>query len=440
MYSDAMLKVLEAREKIARQSPYFSGAIFTGKLLESTAMPTMWTNGINVYFNAAFVAQLREWGKKYDYDINVLVAFVLLHEYLHKLLNHVGRREWREIKKWNKACDYSVNAIILAMGYPEVPDMLYKREYEGMTPEKIYDALVEEEKNQPKKKGQTKQKGKSDEEPEKGDSTPEPQKPNADDSDDSEEDIGGEGDGEEGETDAEEGGGSGEGTDFPQNGEMQEPSQEELEEAETEAKRMAAKLSAKAGNMPQLLKQALTELFPTHKMDWRQVMEELAKDARDTAEKSWRRLNRRYASTDMILPGEDRGRIFRVVVCYDVSGSMTGDSRYLKEMKTETASLLSDNLVTNVKLLACDTEVTARADVTTPEEVESFQTHGGGGTCFDAIMREVGQEEDVVACIFLTDMETSSFGKAPDFPVIWVNWGRNKNATAPFGRVVNFEE
>lgn len=438
-YTGAMLKVLDSREFVARQSPYFSGAIFSGKLLESTAYPTMWTNGINVYFNPNFVATLEVQAAQY-YDKKVLISFVLLHEYLHKLLNHVGRKEWRNHKLWNQACDYSINPIILSMGYPRVPDMLYRSELTGMSAEKIYDLLVKEQEE--RRKG--KQPGKPGGKPQEGagDDSQESQEPQAsDDTDDSKEESGQNEDGEDGNPGDDASNDSDDEDDGlpPQlNGDMVEPTKEELEEAETEANRMAAKLSSKAGNMPKLLKQALTEMFPVAKMDWRQIMEELARSARDNAEKSWRRPNRRYASTDMILPGEDTGKVFRLVVCFDVSGSMTGDSRYLKEMKSETASLLDDGLVTHVSLIATDTQITAELETTSGAEVEDFQTYGGGGTHFSAAMAKVCKADDAVACIFLTDMETSDFGQEPEFPVIWVNWGR-KGATAPFGTVVDFD-
>ena len=38
-----------------------------------------------------------------------------------------------------------------------------------------------------------------------------------------------------------------------------------------------------------------------------------------------------------------------------------------------------------------------------------------------------------VSCVFLTDLECSDFGDAPDYPVLWVS---TEKGEAPFGQIV----
>src|SRR6266446_5011749 len=49
--TDAMRRVLIAREKIARRNPFFASILFNARLVESDRYQTIWTDGMNVYFN-----------------------------------------------------------------------------------------------------------------------------------------------------------------------------------------------------------------------------------------------------------------------------------------------------------------------------------------------------------------------------------------------------
>ena len=43
-----------------------------------------------------------------------------------------------------------------------------------------------------------------------------------------------------------------------------------------------------------------------------------------------------------------------------------------------------------------------------------------------------------IGLIFLTDLETGSFGKEPPFPTVWVNFSPGNRAKAPYGRTVDY--
>ena len=70
--------------------------------LEDSGMPTMATDGDEIYYHEKFVDGLS------IAELN----FVILHEILHVALAHLWRRNHRDIQLWNVACDFAVNNII----------------------------------------------------------------------------------------------------------------------------------------------------------------------------------------------------------------------------------------------------------------------------------------------------------------------------------------
>ncbi len=57
--SRAMLRVLKARENVARRNVFFASILYSAKLIETQMTPmgakTMFTNGVNIYFHQAMV-------------------------------------------------------------------------------------------------------------------------------------------------------------------------------------------------------------------------------------------------------------------------------------------------------------------------------------------------------------------------------------------------
>lgn len=136
------------------------------------------------------------------------------------------------------------------------------------------------------------------------------------------------------------------------------------------------------------------------------------------------------------MPGRTTENVFRLVLCIDSSGSVTPEQ--LKAMKAEAMNLLEQEVVTHCTLISTDTRVCNMEDVSTVEGVEKFDLGShGGGTDFQAAMKVVAEVPEAVGCVFFTDMATSSFGKEPDFPVVWVDWTAN-GAVAPYGRTVKY--
>ena len=111
---------------------------------------TMCTNGFNIQYHPDFVLS----------QSDAAVRFVLCHEILHCVGDHMSRRGNRNPLIWNYACDYAINPILNAdvvsgqFEWPRNSDGtrmgLYEEKYEGMRAEDIYDDLVKDIEQQQK--------------------------------------------------------------------------------------------------------------------------------------------------------------------------------------------------------------------------------------------------------------------------------------------------
>lgn len=109
---------------------------------------TMCTNGFNIQYHPDFVLS----------QSDAAIRFVLCHEILHCVGDHMSRRGSRDPLLWNYACDYAINPILnvevvsKSFEWPVNSDGsrmgLYEEKYEGMKAEDIYDLLVEDREQQ----------------------------------------------------------------------------------------------------------------------------------------------------------------------------------------------------------------------------------------------------------------------------------------------------
>lgn len=390
--SNAQMRILRAREKVARRNVFFASILYTARLIETDIAPfglkTMFTNGIDIYFHPEFVA-----------DNDAYIEGVVLHETLHCAFCHVHRKGDRDARLWNIACDYAINPLIQSI-FPLPKCALIDRKYEGLSAEKIYELLKE---NQPDGPDGESEEGAGDEEGQKGKGGTGPEQ---------------------------------------QSGPMQEPTPDELEKAEREWRRvvkLASDKAEKAGTMHGALKTLVEDLFPSDKLDWRKALEDMARDAKSDDAGDWSRPNRRFIGEGQYFPGRINDKHFRLVACLDVSGSVS--DAYKKEMKSELMNLLDQKIVTSVVMISTDTQITNKEEVFDSEGVANFDFKDhGGGTDFQACMKEVAKVEDAVGCVFLTDMATCSFGDDPGIPTVWVDWTGNGTQSVPYGRVTTLGE
>jgi len=93
------------------------------------------TDGQKFYYNSRFIMMLKP--KE--------VEFLVAHEVLHVVYDHMGRRGTRDSQIFNIANDYAVNADLkrhkVGQFITTVP-CLYEQKYDGKASEEIYDDLM----------------------------------------------------------------------------------------------------------------------------------------------------------------------------------------------------------------------------------------------------------------------------------------------------------
>jgi predicted metal-dependent peptidase len=388
----------------------WSGIMMVGKTSVDDNIPTACTDGRDEIYGREFVKNLPE----------KQLAFVVLHENMHKALRHLTT--WRKLyvadpQLANIACDHVINLMIVESDpngqYVEFPKDkdgnrmgCFDPKYKGMNAKQVFDLLKQEQ-----------------------------------------EDGGSGGEGGEGGDDT---GGNGRGKSFDEhdwdgaNG-ISKDEQRELEREIDQAIRQGMIAEQKAigsggGNMHRELGELLDP-----QVDWREVLREFVTSicsARDTS--SWRRVNRRFIGSDIYMPTMIGERVASVAIGVDTSGSITGPeiNRFLSEIKCIAEDVRPEKL----DLIYWDSRVAAHeeyGEYDMANIVSSTKPMGGGGTDPRAMMRYLKEKNIKPECIImLTDGEIYDWGNEWDSPILWVicNQYRGNSITAPVGKTVHIKE
>jgi len=357
------------------------------------------TDGKKFYYNSRFIMMLR----------TKEVEFLVGHEVLHVVYDHMGRRGTRDPQLWNIADDYCVNADLKKHKVGEfittVP-CLYDQKYEGMSAEQVYDDLYD-----------------------KAD------KISMDDLldkmlDDHMEDDGdgdGAGDGEEGEG----------------KGKAKRPkmSDAEREEARQEMKQaiLAAAQNAEAGTIPKgverLIKQQTNPVMP-----WRELIQTNLTSAIRT-DYSWMRPSRRGWHMDAVMPGMTPGEEIDVTIAIDMSGSIS--NKQGQQFLAEVAGMMDAFDGYKVHVFCFDTSVYNPADFTSEnlDTIDDYELAGGGGTDFDAIFDYLKGEALVPnrLIVFTDGYPCGSWGDADYCDTTWIIHG-DRDPNPPFGTFAIYDE
>lgn len=126
-----------SRARLLLQQPFYGVLLSMVDFIPETAIPTMATDGVKVFYNPQYVDELT------DDEI----FGVILHEISHCIYLHCTqkRRLNRAHKRWNYAADYAVNLEIKDMGYSLPGHALLEQKYRNMNAEQIYDQLPEDD-------------------------------------------------------------------------------------------------------------------------------------------------------------------------------------------------------------------------------------------------------------------------------------------------------
>lgn len=132
-----------AKAALVHIIPYFGAFINRLKPIYTFMIPTQAVDGKHLFINPQFTYNLDLTGK----------VFVLAHEIMHCVLNHLRRGKSHDPEKSNIAADYEVNITLEEMGLVKSDVMLklralYDKKYSGWGYEKIYDSNPSAQTNQ----------------------------------------------------------------------------------------------------------------------------------------------------------------------------------------------------------------------------------------------------------------------------------------------------
>src|SRR5882724_3379273 len=243
----AMRRMLIARERVAKRNPFFASILFGANIVESKKHQTVWTNGINIFYNPDFVE---------DGEADKFLEGILLKTVLHCAMLHVSRKRYREEERWNQSCSFPANKVVEDY-FKLPPDALRDDKFAKLSPEAVYELLQQQEEKKQKGKGQG-EKGQG----EKGQGQPD-------------------GDGDE-ESEGE-GEGDNEGQEKEKPGSMfsDDTSEQQQEQGERQWKNAVASAIEKSppGSMPGNLQRLIQDLFPKEKIDWKDLIRDMSRDA-----------------------------------------------------------------------------------------------------------------------------------------------------------------
>ena len=135
MREDVLDRIIVARVGLLLRHPFF-GNMATRLRIEPADewLPTAATDGRHLYFNTQFFNAMD----------NKEIEFVIAHEILHCVYEHMLRREDRDPKLYNIAADYVVNNLLVRDrigAKPKIVDCFQDFKYDKWTSEEVYEEL-----------------------------------------------------------------------------------------------------------------------------------------------------------------------------------------------------------------------------------------------------------------------------------------------------------
>lgn len=387
-----MDKITKAKADLILSQPFFATILLGQKLVETADVQTMATDGETIFVNPAWVEPLT----------HAEILFVLAHEVLHCVFDHMGRRNDREPEKWNIAADYVINNLLITEKIGVMPKVglhdpaIVARG--GGTAEGVYNCLPKP----PPQNGQ---------------------KPNG------------------------KNGKNGNHGDFPKAGEpggaldqlidsASDDATRSQKSAEMRVKIIQAKNAAKmAGKISAGLERLIDDMTRP-KVDWRRVLRNFLTE-RSRSHYSFAKPKRRFLAEDLIFPSLVGEQLGHIVIGVDCSGSV--DNAQLEAFGAEINGILEDTGANEAVIIYFDAEV-LRVTAHNREEMGpvKLEAIGGGGTAFSPIWEAIAKlDNPPVAAVILTDLYCDDFGSAPDYPVLWTSVGKTD---APFGEIVPMED
>jgi predicted metal-dependent peptidase len=319
-------KIIVARVGLLLRHPFFGNMATRLKIQDASEWcKTAATDGRHLFYNREFFGGLT----------TKQVEFVVAHEILHNVFDHMGRNEGRDRQIFNIAADYCVNGQLIRDHIGEQPPeikIFHDPQHYNKSAEQVYDEIFEKyDDEQLKALGQL-----------------------LDDH-----------------------------IDWEKEGEGRPAySKDELKQIRDEIREatMQAANAAGAGNTPANVARMIKELTEP-KMNWRELLRQQIQSTIKT-DYSFSRPNRKGWHTGAILPGMKFDETIDIAVSLDMSGSITDEMSM--DFITELKGIMDEYKDYNIKLWCFDTKVYNEQDFDgySGEDILNYEIMGGGGTDF----------------------------------------------------------
>ena len=382
-------KIIVARVGLLLRHPFFGNMATRLKIQEGwPELTTAATDGRSIFFNREFFNKMSV----------KQVEFVIAHEIMHNVFDHMARTEGRDRKIFNIAADYCVNGQLVRdrIGDHNVPDIkiFHDPKHYGKSAEQVYDEIFDEmDEQELEALGQL-----LDEHVDWGDQD-------------------GKGDG------------------------QPRYSKEELKQIRDEMREatMQAAQAAGAGNTPASVARMIKELTEP-KMNWREILRQQIQSTIKN-DYSFMRPNRKGWHMNAILPGTQYDETIDICVAIDMSGSI-GDEQ-AKDFLAEIKGIMQEYKDFKIKVWCFDTKVYNEQDYDgySMDEFDQYEPMGGGGTEFDAnweYMKE-HQIQPKKFIMFTDGYPWGSWGDENYCDTVFIIHGNN-TIVPPFGEVGYYEE
>ena len=386
-------RITKARVKLLLHHPFFGNLATRLKIVDaSERLSTAAVDGRHLFYNDEFVGKLND-GE---------LIFLIAHEVMHCVYEHMLRRGDRDPEVWNMAADYVINGGLIKDKIGEiikVVPILYDAKYNNMTTDEVYDDLMA---------NATIIKMTLDTHI---DLTADPK--DGDDKD---------------------GKGSKGGIGKKLSDEERKALSDELKDALIQAAQAAG-----AGNLPSGVDRLVKD-FTEPKMPWQDLCRvQLTSMVKN--DYSFMRPSRKGWHTGAILPGMLPAEEIDVCIAFDTSGSISHDM--LRDFLSEVKGIMDSFDSWHIKIWSFDTAVHNVQDYDSDGNgnLTEYQPMGGGGTTFEAnweFMRE--NEITPKQFIMFTDgYPGQGWGDENYTDTLFIIHG-NDNIVPPHGMVAYYNE
>jgi len=380
-------KITTARVKLLFSHPFFGNIATRLKVKDASDWcGSAATDGRHLYYNHDFFDGL---------SINE-VEFVIAHEILHNIFNHMARVDDRHRKVWNFATDYTVNGQLVRdkIGTPPAKiNILHHAKYYGKGAEEIYDELYKEHKDFLDQLGQM-----LDEHIDWSGEDNDGKHPN-----------------------------------------QPTYSKEELQNIRDEIIESVIQAAQAAGNVPAEIGRMI-KAFTEPKMNWREILRNQIQSILKN-DYTWSRPARKTMAYGIFLPSMNFDETIDVAIALDMSGSITNEQAgiFLSEVK----GIMEEYKDFKIKIWCFDTKVYNEQDFSSDngDDITEYQIIGGGGTSFECNW-EYMKEHDIVPKKFImfTDMyPCGGWGDDDYCDTIFLGHGTT-SIVAPFGTTIYYED